>query len=232
MELQGTLIPKEVEGIFQKLQNKYKLEFEEVSIRGKHFKILHLKDIEPLIAGKDIFANSLDFPFWVKIWEVEVVLANLVASFPVKPNTQILELGAGLGVAGMVAASFGHKVTITDYKEEILDFVRVSSYVNNCFSNIRLELLDWLNPKELGEFDVIIASEILFHESFFNPLLNVFKKYLKPNGTIYMTHDIRRKSLRKFLPLCEKDYNIGVKKINLSTDDEKYEILITRLLPK
>ncbi len=232
MELQGIPIPVEVENIFKKLQNKYELEFEQVSIRGKHFRILHIKDIEPLIAGRDIFANSLDFPFWVKIWEAEVILANLVASLPAKPNTQILELGAGLAVAGMVAASFGHKVTITDYKDEILDFVRVSSHINKCASNIRLELLDWLNPKDIGLFDTIIASEILFHESFFNPLLKVFKKYLKPDGTIFMTHDIRRKSLAKFLPLCEKDYDIGVKKIKLSTDDENYEILITRLLPK
>jgi len=80
MEFEGILIPKEVEETFKKLQDKYKLEFEEVSIRGKHFKILHLKDIEPLIAGKDIFANSLDFPFWVKIWEAEVILANQFGS--------------------------------------------------------------------------------------------------------------------------------------------------------
>ncbi len=232
MELQGVSIPQEVEQTFNKLQNKYSLEFENVTIRGKKLKILHIKDIEPLIAGNDIFANSLEFPFWVKIWEAEVILANLVATFPVEPGKQMLELGAGLGVAGMVAASFGHKVTITDYKDEILDFVRVSACINNCLSNIRLELLDWLKPKELGQFDTIIASEVLFHESFFVPLLDVFKKYLKPNGTIYMTHDIRRKSLAKFLPLCEKDYQIGVKKINLSTDDENYEILITRLLPK
>ncbi len=232
MKLEGIRIPKGVEEIFVRLSDKYSLEFEKVAVRSKHFNILHVKDLEPLVSGQDVFANTLEFPFWVKIWEAAVVLANWIATVPPNPNGQILELGAGLGVAGMVAAAFGHKVVITDYQDEILDFVRVSAAVNGCSDNIRFEVLDWLKPKDLGQFDMLLGSEILFHEMFFSPLLSVFERYLAPDGAIYMAHDSRRKSLARFLPLCQENYTIGMNKYHLSSKDENYDILLTRLMKK
>ena len=47
-----------------------------------------------------------------------------------------------------------------------------------------------------------------------------------------MAHDSRRKSLGQFLPLCEKDFEIGVKKVEMSSKDESFPILLTRLVKK
>ncbi len=224
-------IPKKVRPIYDRLKDKYILEFEPVSIKNRRFQILQLKDIEPLIAGKDIFAQSEQFPFWVKVWEAAVVMADFMASLPADPEKKVLELGAGLGVTGLVASAFGHHVTITDYQDEILDFPRVSAAVNGC-AYASFAQLDWLAPAELGTFDMIIGSEILFNSKFFQPLLDVFKKYLAPQGSIYMAHDSRRMSLGAFLPLCKKDYDIAVQKRRLRTLDEAYDIILTRLVPK
>ena len=79
---------------------------------------------------------------------------------------------------------------------------------------------------------MIVGSEVLFNERFFNPLLGVFKKYLAPDGIIYMAHDVRRKSLGGFLPLCEQDYEIGMQKRTLRAGDESIEVLLTRLTPR
>ncbi len=227
-----TKIPEKVLPIYRQLAKRYKLDFENVTIRGKRFSFLHLQDIEPLIAGKDIFANSEEFPFWVKIWESSVVLADFMASMEPDSQRKVLELGAGLGVTGIVAAGFGHKVLLTDYQDEILDFEKVSAAVNKCDENTSFKRLDWLKPDDLGKFEMIIASEVLFHPKFFEPLLNVFRKYLAPKGVIYMAHDVRRKSLGQFLPLCEKEYDIAMQKRVLRSDDEKVEVLLTRLVPK
>ncbi len=227
-----TKIPEKVLPIYRRLAKRYKLDFESVAIRGKRFSFLHLQDIEPLIAGKDIFANSDEFPFWVKIWESSVILADFMASMEPDPERRILELGAGLGVTGIVAAGFGHKVLLTDYQDEILDFERVSAAINECDQNTDFSRLDWLKPAELGTFEMIIGSEILFHPKFFEPLLHVFKKYLSPKGVIYMAHDVRRKSLGQFLPLCEKEYDIAMQKRVLRSEDETVEVLLTRLVPK
>ena len=217
--------------VYDRLKARYSLEFESVVVKKRRFRFLHLKDIEPLIAGKDIFAQTEEFPYWVKIWESSVVMADFMANIAPRPGTRVLELGAGLGVTGIVASAFGHEVTITDYQDEILDFCRVSAAVNGC-RKVSFERLDWLSPTDLGTFELIIGSEVLFHPRFFNPLLDVFKKYLAPGGVIYLAHDRRRKSLARFLPMCEQDYDIAVQRRRLKALDENLEIILTRLTQK
>ncbi len=225
-------VPEKVQETVKRLSKKYDLDFEAVSIRGREFYFLHLADIEPLLAGKDIFANASEFPFWVKIWEASLMMANLMAAMPVKEGARILELGSGLAVAGLVAAAFGHDVTITDYEDEIMDFVRVSAAVNDCENNARTATLDWLKPSDIGQFDVIIGSEVLFHEKFFKPLMVCFQQYLKPGGVIYMAHDRRRKSLGPFLRMCEDRYSISAQKHVMKSKGETLEIVLTRLIPR
>jgi len=224
-------IPPGVKPIFDRLNGKYSLEFEPVTVRGRHFHFLHLQDIEPLIAGRDIFEESTDFPYWVKIWEAAIVMASFMAAMPPAEGKRVLELGAGLGVPGLVASAFGHRVMVTDYQEEILDFGRVSAAVNGC-DGVLFGRVDWTKPSELGQFEVVIGSEVLFHPRFFEPLLDAFKRYLAPGGAIYLSHDVRRKSVAQFLPLCENDYDIAVKKTRLRSDGESFDVLMTRLVPK
>lgn len=224
-------IPDQVKPVYRRLEKKYSLEFESLTVRSRQFHFLYLQDIEPLIAGRDIFANTLDFPFWVKIWEAAVVLADFMAGLPQEPGEKVLEIGAGLGVAGIVASSFGHSLTITDYQDEILDFVRVSAAVNGC-ERIDSAKLDWLDPTDIGRFHTIIGAEVLFHPKFFEPLLNVLRKCLAPGGRIFLAHDARRKSLAGFLPLCEKEYQIGMQKKRFRSDSESLDILLTRLVPR
>ncbi len=223
-------IPDHAKDICRRLRARYKLEFEQLSVKGRPFYFLKVADIEPLIAGKDIFKDTADFPFWVKIWEAAVVMAHFMARSKPVADQKVLEIGAGLGVAGIVASAFGHDVTITDYKDEILDFVRVSSAVNGCTPICTT--LDWNNPSELGLFDTIIGSEVLFHEKFFDPLLDVFARYLAPGGTIYLAHDARRKSVRPFLERCKERYEIAAQKQTLRSDDETIEVVLVRLRQK
>jgi len=70
---------------------------------------------------------------------------------------------------------------------------------------------------ELEKFDMIAGAEVLFRDEFFEPLLNVFKTYIKPEGTIWLAHDVGRKSLPKFLDLAKKDFDIPSSVANIST---------------
>nr|MDA3969975.1 methyltransferase domain-containing protein [Desulfobulbaceae bacterium] len=187
---------------------------------------------EHLLAGKDPFANVEEFPFWIKLWEASMVLAHVMASMPAEGNQTLLELGAGMAAPGLVAAGRGYNVTLSDYEPHILDFERVSAAANG-FDDIQFRMLDWLDPPDLEPFDRIIGAEILFRDEFFQPLLNVFKKYLKDDGEIYLAHDIRRKSVPKFLELAKDDFNIAVQKQVLTNDEgEKITVLINRLVKK
>lgn len=225
-------VPSAYLSVYERLSSKYSLGVEEIAIRERRFRFVCVQDLEPLLAGKDLFASVSDFPFWVKIWDASVALADMVARLPLKPGVRVLEVGAGLGITGVVAAAFGCNVTITDIEEDILDFSRLSAVINGC-TTVSHARLDWLAPSAaLNGFDMILGSEVLFNERFFLPLLNVFKQLLAPDGVVYLAHAAERKSLAQFLPLCAKDYDIALQKKTMKAVNEQSNIVLTRLRPK
>ena len=131
----------------------------------------------------------------------------------------------------MAAAARGCDTVLSDYQEHILDFQRVSAAASG-LRNVSFELLDWLNPPEMKPFDVVVGAEIVFNEQFNEPLLNVLRKSIKPDGVIYLAHDIKRKSLPEFLKLAEKEYEISASKRRLRSLEEDKVILLNRLVPR
>jgi predicted nicotinamide N-methyase len=224
-------LPAESAALYKKIAKQYTVGFEKLGIREKEFKILRVTDLEPLLAGKDPFKDVSTFPFWVRLWEAAVILADTVAATPARPGQTLLELGAGLGAPGLVAAAAGYKVTLSDYEPHILDFQKVSAAANN-LTGIDFQIIDWTSPPDLPAFDTIIGAEILFREDFFKPLLAVFKKLLKPDGVIYLAHDAGRRSLGPFLTLAQNDYNIAACARTMRAGDEKKTIVVNRLIPK
>ena len=71
-----------------------------------------------------------------------------------------------------------------------------------------------------------------FREEFFEPLLQVMAKSIKPDGVIYLAHDIRRKSLQPFLHLAERDYHIAATQRRLQSHEDEKTIVLTRLKPR
>ncbi len=223
-------LPKEVQPIYDRLAQKFSLELVPLTIRGKTIQILKPKDIEPLLEGENPLERVEDFPFWVKIWEAAIVLADFLATVP--PKGRILELGSGLGVAGLTAAAFGHEVVITDSEDLCLDFVRVTAALNH-LEKVQVKKLDWRSLPDLGRFEMIIGAEIVFSGRYFESLFQAFKQYLAPGGVIYLAHDKERmRTLAPFLYLAEKEYEEAVSQRRLRTDDQVHEIVISRLIPK
>lgn len=213
------------------IRTKYKVAFEPLRIGDHDLKLLKVTDLEPLLGGKDPFSQISTFPFWVKLWEASMVLAQLLTTMPPSSGRRsMLELGAGLGAPGLFAAACGYKVTLSDYEPHILDFQQISAAANNLL-NIDHVIIDWLNPPDLPRFDIIVGAEILFREEFFEPLLNIFRKLLRPEGVIYLAHDVRRKSLPLFLTRAAKEYKIAVSTRKMVADDETITIIVNKMVP-
>ncbi len=223
-------LPAREQEIYQRIRQQYKVAFEPLTVGDVRLNLLKMTDLEQILDGKDPLQNVSEFPFWVRLWEAAIVLSEFLAGQRFGPGTTVLELGAGLAAPGLTAAACGCSVTLTDYEDLILDFARVSAAASSV-SGVGFELLDWLEPPAMERFDVILGAEILFREDFFEPLLGVLRKALKPGGVIYLAHDVRRKSLKPFLELAEKEYRIAASMRRLKSLEEDREILLTRLQP-
>ena len=217
--------------LYNRIKETYKVSFELLKVREHQLQLLKISDLEQILDGKDPLKDVSVFPFWIRLWEAAIVLADFLVRKPCREGSTLLELGAGLGAPGLAAASAGYRVTLTDYEELILDFERINAAASK-LSNVDFLLLDWLNPPELKQFDVVIGAEILFREEFFAPLLTILRRTVKPEGEIFLAHDQNRRSLKPFLHMAEEFFTISIAKKRLKSFEDDKEVLLTRLVPR
>jgi len=212
---------------------KYELEVMPMAIGGKR---LHLHRI----ANWDIFVRNIEqqgeayvkkFPFWVKIWEASVVLTDHLVRLLSEKKLEILEIGAGMGVTGLFLGAFGHKVTITDYKDEALELLRMN-VAHNGLKNVSVERLDWRDSELTGKYDVICGSELIYTEASLEPMIRLFRKYLRPEGTVFLAHDVQRKCLMQFISMVPGLFEIGNVGKTFRAENEIHRIIIHSLRMK
>lgn len=229
MDLQT--LPAEARALYEDIRARCRTRFEPFTVGPQRLNILRMTDLEEILDGGNPLADVSAFPFWVKIWEASLVLADLLVRLPEARDKTLLELGAGLAVPGLAAAKAGMRVSLSDYQDRILDFQRVSAAASGVSADFLL--LDWKNPpEELPRFDILAGAEILFREEFFEPLLRIMERALKPEGVVYLAHDERRMSLHPFLKLAEPDYHIAVSKKRLKCLEKDAFVLLARLTPR
>ena len=218
-----------MDDLLEHLHRQYNTYPTEIGIAGKRLKFLQANEIEGALDGVCLGeSGSAEFPFWLKIWEASVVLANFLSHIPQDDNKEWLEVGAGMGVAGVFAAAFGHRITITDHNEDAIKFARANATLNG-LENIEFALLDWTLPTVVHQYDYIIGSEVIYKEDLFEPLMQVFKSLLLPGGTIFLAGDVRRKSPLKFFDMLRRDFEIERSSHTLRAQDEAYVIGLYRL---
>jgi len=119
------------------------------------------------------------------------------------PGRRLLELGCGLGLVSLAAIRAGFDVTTTDYYEEALAFTEL----NACHNNLpppAMRLVDWRRfPDDLGRFDLVVASDVLFEKPNIPLIAAAFSRTLAPGGRGLLT-DPGRPPAAAFPAECER----------------------------
>jgi len=191
----------------ESFQKQYETDTKDLTIRGRSFHFFVARSLESFVDSQDIFN---DFPLWIKIWEASIILADYLAGLKVEPEKRFLKIGCGLGLVGIVASAFGHHVTATEYNRDALNFAHANALLNKA-SNIEIKEMNWNKPHLKGSFDTIIGSEIIYKESDFPSILNVFRSYLKDGGEIILAEGIRKTSM-EFMRRMGDSFNITAQK--------------------
>lgn len=131
------------------------------------------------------------------VWDAAEVLANFIeVSEPnIVKNKSVIELGAGTGLVGMVAALMGGQVVITD-RLEVINFLRSTVKQNlpeYIFQQTVVEVLDWTTDREkhTETYDVILGADIVYIEDSFEDLLKTLLKLSHRDTVIFLSCRIR-----------------------------------------
>jgi len=206
---------------------KYETDTTELVINGRKFQMLLPKDLTGFIDSNDVLH---DFPLWAKIWPASWVLAGFLAEMPAAAEKTMLEIGAGVGLVSVVAASFGHRITMTEYNPDALQFAHANAVINGC-PTLPIFRLDWNRPGLADTFDYIVASEVTYKKEHVSSLVNLFRTCLKPDGTVYLAGEMRRVS-RDFYHQLESAFDIRVQKKILRSAGEETAVFLFQMTGK
>jgi predicted nicotinamide N-methyase len=123
-------------------------------------------------------------PYWAQLWPASIALGrHLIRKNVVAPEESVLEIGCGLGLAGITAGLLGGNVTLSDYLPEALDFARIN-WDQNLGQPARFLQLDWRNPNPALAANLLLASDIAYENSAFPYLTSSFQSLCQPGGRI------------------------------------------------
>lgn len=171
---------------------------------GREWSVLHTgvvltQEDETRVIG--VKTNRL--PYGVALWPSGIALAHEIADRKADfRGRSVLELGAGMGLPGVVAGSVGGRVVQTDRDELALLLCRRNGARNGVESVVRVS--DWTAWDDAATYDWIIGSDILYGESLHPQLRAIFTANLKPGGRILLSDPFRGVGLR-FLESLEAD---------------------------
>lgn len=182
------------------LSRKFDVVEQALLIAGSTFSLLKVRDsnklVDAIVPGD--FAADERLPYWADVWTSSVELARWCLADTDLRGKRVLELGSGLGLAGIAAARAGAIVTLSDYEQDALDFAQCNVLRN--LSSHELErthfhLLDWRNVADLRlfdpAFDMVIAADVVYERRSFLPLVEALHHLLGHRGVAVFTEPCR-----------------------------------------
>lgn len=135
--------------------------------------------------------GELEYPYGDSTFTAAILTAKVMEytyATSLRGST-VLELGAGTGTLGLVAAALGaRRVVLTDLPcsiKQLRDNVALNvEKWKRSSSPFEVRELDWFESgdvEKLGEFDFILGSELMFDEDLLDPLANVLRALLRCN---------------------------------------------------
>jgi predicted nicotinamide N-methyase len=185
----------------QTLRLQFDIRYGPVSWAGHTPDILRPKSVDDLISEDD-FNRDGRLPYWADVWPSALALAERIVADRGQGRT-LLELGCAVGFVSCLAAKVGYSVTATDYYQAACDFTRLNAHLNNLPIPIT-RLVDWRDyPDDLHDFDVVIASDVLYEKPYCDLIASCFARSLARDGQGILT-DPQRTLAAGFPDACDR----------------------------
>ncbi len=169
------------------LETRFTTTTGDIAVGSDTISILRPRNSDDLIREED-FVKDERLPYWADIWPSSTILAaHLIAlSGDGRDRTgrRGLELGCGVGLVTIASLIAGYDMTSTDYYTDALAFTRANAW-RNTGRTPEARMMDWRSfPDDARNFDLILASDVLYEKEYARLLPGIFKRALAPGGMV------------------------------------------------
>jgi ETFB lysine methyltransferase len=191
----------DIAALREDLVRRFRTTTRELELAGRTIQLLMPANADDLISEAD-FDRDERLPYWADLWPSARILAEELAVMRLR-DQRVLELGCGLGVVAIGAVLGGGEVTATDYYEDAPRFARVN-VASATGARIATRMVNWADmPADLGRFDVVLASDVLYEHRYATLVANAIATTLVRGGEAIVA-DPGRIALQEFLDECRR----------------------------
>lgn len=220
----------------------------------------YVRSIESTVVIRQLPSQGLSF----QLWPAATTLVTLLDQHRCDPsnsplssilldqnrNLNILELGSGTGLVGIAAAAtLGANVTVTDLPHVIenLQF-NADANATGLTTNggaVHVAPLRWGQADDVNligrDFDLILASDVVYHDHLFEPLLETLRLLLlvdhktqteKKEAVFVMAHLRRWKKDSVFFKKAKKLFQVEVLHVDRPSQGSRVGVVVYRFAKK
>lgn len=165
----------------------YHVKFQTVTVGGTDYLIRSLSDLQqysdPLGEAEFAGISPASWPLFGHLWPSARVLALAMHTIDLT-GKRILEIGAGLALASLVIHRRAGDMTVSDWHPLSQAFLN-ENLVLNKLGPLKYHAGNWeANNPELGRFDLIIGSDVLYERQQPGQLAGFIDRHAGPSAQI------------------------------------------------
>jgi predicted nicotinamide N-methyase len=145
-------------------------------------------------------------PFWAELWPSGVALATELAGRDLT-GRRVLELGCGLGLVGVTAATSGADVLAADQSPEAVAFTTANAARNGV--SVRTVRCTFERPDPLtaeAPWDLVVAADVLYEPKTIPVLVDLLPRLVGPGGEVLLA-DPGRPREPEFLEAVDRGWD-------------------------
>lgn len=193
-------------------KSRYDVRFEPLTIGDTTLEFLQIADLEAVIDRLVRTAGNapVELPYWAKIWPAAILLGHFLAHLGPGDGRSLLDLGTGVGVCGLFAASRGFQTVLSDIDPDALLFSQINILHNDLANRASVARVDFTADRLGRRFDAILGAEVLYRDEFHRGLLKFLMAHIAaaPEAEVVLSKVFARKPSR-FMALADTEFHIA-----------------------